>query len=295
MGNTIGDATGIDFADIAGYQITHIVPGSPADKAGLSVYFDFIIELDDISVQVEERQFFLDYVSKSLEQSIRMKVFSTKTMTLRELIVTPSKQNGGKGLMGCGIRYETVQNAIENTWHVLSVASGSPAEKAGLQASSDFIIGCDQVIFEHSNQLQDILNQVDDAITLILYNLPSDTFRYAYVDLGGTKSMGIDIANGYLHQIPVNKQASPITRMINPNAAPLDVLDTSTHDISSLPPDIPELLYVSALVKDVSPSQLPMFDDLLTPKKNVQRTSSNNEFSDVPLDVKNDLIEDVPL
>ena len=82
MGNTLGDINSEHF-NIAGYQITHILPASPADKAGLSLYFDFITDLDDISITTEDRNFFLTYVSKSVKQPIKMNVFSTKTMTRR--------------------------------------------------------------------------------------------------------------------------------------------------------------------------------------------------------------------
>jgi hypothetical protein len=262
MGNSVAYGASENF-NIAGYQITHIIPHSPADKAGLSVYFDFIIELDDISVTTEDREFFLNYVSKSVEQPIKMQVFSTKTMTKREVSLTPSKQWGGTGLMGCTIRYEIVKNAIENSWHVLSVSANSAAQKAGLKECSDFIVGYDKTLFEHSNHLQELIGNIRRTLTLLVYNLDTDTFRYVFVDLDASKSIGMDIGNGYLHQIPVNKQANPITRTSNTYMDPrvreleadyITVIDNryAEDDDESCGEKSLRLEYVSAMVKPVS-------------------------------------------
>jgi C-terminal processing protease CtpA/Prc len=70
-------------SDIVGYQVVRVSPDSPAAKTGLCPYFDFIISLDDISIQNEEHTFVQEYITKSVNQPLKMQIFSTKTMTFR--------------------------------------------------------------------------------------------------------------------------------------------------------------------------------------------------------------------
>jgi hypothetical protein len=69
--------------DIIGYQVVRVIPNSPSHSAGLSPYFDFILSLDDIDCSTEETNFFTDYITKSINQPLKMTVFSIKNMKLR--------------------------------------------------------------------------------------------------------------------------------------------------------------------------------------------------------------------
>lgn len=60
MGNSV--PTNIPSENIVGYQVISVAPHSPAEKAGLCPYFDFILSMDDIDLSIEDRQFFLTYV-----------------------------------------------------------------------------------------------------------------------------------------------------------------------------------------------------------------------------------------
>lgn len=54
----------------------------------------------------------------------------------RDVTITPNRAwgNGTSGLVGLVIRYDSFQNADCDTFHVLDLFPGSPAEKAGLHA-----------------------------------------------------------------------------------------------------------------------------------------------------------------
>ena len=61
----------------------------------------------------------------------------------------PSKKWSGEGLLGVTIRFDTYHDAEEHICHVLDVESNSPAELAGLQADTDYLLGISSaVLFE---------------------------------------------------------------------------------------------------------------------------------------------------
>ena len=69
--------------------------------------------------QNEENDQLKELLKASTEKAVRMEVYSTKTMQLRELQVVPSTMWGGQGLLGASVRFCSYQGANENVWHVL--------------------------------------------------------------------------------------------------------------------------------------------------------------------------------
>ena len=61
---------------------------------------------------------------------------STRTVT-----VHPSSHWPGRGLLGCVIDWNVAENAAQAVWHVLGVAPHSLADRAGLKADRDYIVG----------------------------------------------------------------------------------------------------------------------------------------------------------
>lgn len=55
----------------------------------------------------------------NVEKPVKMLVYSSKTLELRETSVTPSNMWGGQGLLGVSIRFCSFDGANENVWHVL--------------------------------------------------------------------------------------------------------------------------------------------------------------------------------
>lgn len=54
-----------------------------------------------------------------MERTVKMEVYSSKTMMVREVEVVPSNMWGGQGLLGASVRFCSYQGANENVWHVL--------------------------------------------------------------------------------------------------------------------------------------------------------------------------------
>uniref|UniRef100_A0AAY5ER44 PDZ GRASP-type domain-containing protein n=1 Tax=Electrophorus electricus TaxID=8005 RepID=A0AAY5ER44_ELEEL len=180
---------------------------SPAQKAGLEPFFDFIISLGNTRLN-QDNDMLKDLLKANVEKAVRMEVFSTKNMRLRELEVVPSNMWGGQGLLGASVRFCSFQGANENVWHVLNVETSSPAELAGLQAYSDFIVGADQVLQDSEDFFTLIEAHEGKSLKLLVYSMETDGCREVIVTpngaWGGEGSLGCGIGYGYLHRIPAH-------------------------------------------------------------------------------------------
>lgn len=60
-----------------------------------------------------------ELLKKNVDKTIKMLVYSSKTQSVREVMITPSANWGGQGLLGVSIRFCSFEGANENVWHVL--------------------------------------------------------------------------------------------------------------------------------------------------------------------------------
>lgn len=68
-------------------------------------------------------------------------IYNTKNHTQREVVVVPSRKWPGEGMLGATIRFDSYEDCDDQLVHVLEVEVNSPAEIAGLQAGSDYLLG----------------------------------------------------------------------------------------------------------------------------------------------------------
>ncbi|XP_073705142.1 Golgi reassembly-stacking protein 1a [Garra rufa] len=206
-----------------GYHVHGIQEDSPADKAGLEPFFDFIISIGNNRLN-QENDMLKDLLKANVEKPVKMEVYSTKTMRIRELEVVPSNMWGGQGLLGASVRFCSFQGANENVWHVLDVESNSPAALAGLLEHSDFIVGADQVLQDSEDFFSLIEAHEGKPLKLLVYNTETDSCREVIVTpngaWGGEGSLGCGIGYGYLHRIPARPE-SPKSERVSPKASPV--------------------------------------------------------------------------
>lgn len=195
-----------------GYHVHGVQPDSPAEKAGLQPFFDFILSLDSKRLN-EENELLKEVLKANMEKSVKMEVYSSKTLRVRELQVVPSNMWGGQGLLGASVRFCSYQGANENVWHVLDVEASSPAALAGLQPHSDFIVGADQLLQDSEDFFSLIEAHEGKALKLLVYSTQTDACREVMVTpngaWGGEGSLGCGIGFGYLHRIPAQPDVSP--------------------------------------------------------------------------------------
>lgn len=196
-----------------GYHVHGVQPNSPAEKAGLQPFFDFILSLDNKRLN-EENDLLKEVLKANMERAVKMEVYSTKTTRVRELEVVPSSMWGGQGLLGASVRFCSYQGANENVWHVLDVEASSPAALAGLQPHSDYIVGADQVLQDSEDFFSLIEAHEGKPLKLLVYNTQTDLCREVVVTpngaWGGEGSLGCGIGYGYLHRIPANPEVSTV-------------------------------------------------------------------------------------
>ncbi|CAL8106596.1 unnamed protein product [Calicophoron daubneyi] len=206
MGGTA--STPVPGGGTSGYHVLRVQEGSPGHEAGLEAFFDFIISIGNTRLE-EDNDTIKELLQNHKDKPVQLVVYSSKTQSCREVVLTPNSNWGGQGLMGVSIRYCSFEGANENVWHVLDVEPRSPASVAGLKPYSDFIIGADSVL----SQRDDFYNLIEAAdnqqIRLYVYNSDTDSCREVRLcpnsHWGGQGLLGCDIGYGYLHRIPTHR------------------------------------------------------------------------------------------
>nr|XP_033800629.1 Golgi reassembly-stacking protein 2 [Geotrypetes seraphini] len=188
-----------------GYHVLRVQDNSPGHRSGLEPFFDFIVSINGARLN-KDNDTLKDLLKANVEKPIKMVVYSSKTLELRETSVTPSNLWGGQGLLGVSIRFCSFDGANENVWHVLEVEPNSPAALAGLRPHSDYIIGADTVMNESEDLFSLIETHEGKPLKLYVYNTDTDNCREVIITpnsaWGGEGSLGCGIGYGYLHRIP---------------------------------------------------------------------------------------------
>ncbi|MEQ2298124.1 hypothetical protein AMECASPLE_002002 [Ameca splendens] len=229
-----------DGGSNSGYHVHGVQADSPALKAGLEPFFDFILSIGNTRLN-KESDLLRDLLKANVEKAVKLEVYSSKTQRVRELEVTPSNMWGGQGLLGASVRFCSFEGANENVWHVLDVEGNSPAALAGLIAHDDFIVGADQVLQDSEDFFSLIEANEGKPLKLLVYNTRTDQCRETAVTpngaWGGEGSLGCGIGYGYLHRIPSRPVLPDVqNRSVPQPAAPgsRNVMTLSGH--SEVPP-----------------------------------------------------------
>lgn len=255
----------LDSGTNSGYHVHGVQQDSPALKAGLEPFFDFILSIGNTRLN-KESDLLKDLLKANVEKAVKLEVYNSKTQKMRELEVTPSNMWGGQGLLGASVRFCSFEGANENVWHVLDVEENSPAALAGLIAFDDYIVGADQVLQESEDFYSLIEANEGKPLKLLVYNTQTDQCREVVVTpngaWGGEGSLGCGIGYGYLHRIPT-RPVQPLSQdeyIMQKNMS--EDAEPASHDHKEVPSDINEidLNQIKEAVQDLS-LPLPMEDN----------------------------------
>uniref|UniRef100_A0A3Q1EK61 Golgi reassembly stacking protein 2 n=1 Tax=Acanthochromis polyacanthus TaxID=80966 RepID=A0A3Q1EK61_9TELE len=237
-----------------GYHVLRVQENSPGHRAGLEPFFDFIISICDTRMN-RDNDTLKELLKINVERPIKMLLYSSKTLAVRETTVTPSTMWGGQGLLGVSIRFCSFEGVNENVWHVLEVEANSPAALAGLRPHADYIIGADSVMNESEDLFSIIETHEGKELKLYVYNTDTDNCREVVItpnsDWGGEGSLGCGIGYGYLHRIPTlpfaeGKNISfPAQTPNEPGSPPKDGFTEQVH-LSAVVPTVPVVVSSSA-------------------------------------------------
>lgn len=188
-----------------GYHVLRVQENSPGRKAGLEPFFDFIISVCDTRLH-KDNDTLKELLMTNVERPVKMLLYSSKTLSIRETTVTPSTEWGGQGLLGVSIRFGSSMGVNESVWHVLEVYPNSPGAVAGLRAYTDYIIGADTSLIQSEDLFSLIQSGEGQQLKLYVYNTDTDNCREVVItpdcEWGGEGSLGCRVGYGYLHRIP---------------------------------------------------------------------------------------------
>ncbi|ETI40397.1 hypothetical protein, variant 1 [Phytophthora nicotianae P10297] len=196
----------IEGGECYGFRVLGIQEQSPASTVGFVSFFDFILEANGIRLDTKDATL-MELIAQSEDRPMQLKVFNVKAQTTRELQLTPSRKWPGKGLLGVTIRFDSYEGAEDQLLHVLNVAESSPAERAGLRADSDYLLGTPERVFADAEDLHDeILDALDGSFQCYVYNSLEDQVRIVSIvpteRWGGDGVLGAEVGHGYLHRLP---------------------------------------------------------------------------------------------
>ncbi|CAH0485315.1 unnamed protein product [Peronospora farinosa] len=196
----------VEGGECYGFRVLGIQEQSPASTVGFVSFFDFILEANGIRLDTRDATL-MELIAQSEDRPMQLRVFNVKAQTSRELQLTPSRKWPGKGLLGVTIRFDSYEGAEDQLLHVLDVAESSPAERAGLRANSDYLLGTPERVFTSAEDLHDeILDALDGSFQCYVYNSLDDQVRVVSIvpteRWGGDGVLGAEVGHGYLHRLP---------------------------------------------------------------------------------------------
>ncbi|WWC65787.1 uncharacterized protein I303_108409 [Kwoniella dejecticola CBS 10117] len=85
------------------YHVLDVLEGSPAEMAGLVPWGDYVLAWSGGPLHSEND--FYNLIEAHVDKPLRLFVYNSDLDNLREVILYPTRQWGGEGLIGCGIGY----------------------------------------------------------------------------------------------------------------------------------------------------------------------------------------------
>lgn len=222
ISNNMGNSNSIVEKKHYGFRIYKLIEEGPLFRAGLKELEDFIIPPPEFSHDEYELR---EYLNKSLEKEIELKIYNLKMRDFTSVKVTPSLnwKHSDKGCLGALICFENFISAQFNLLRVVKVISNSLSEKIGFVPYDDYIVGV-----RPKNDRIFTLNSSEGTDPIVLFtnvlktNLKKDIELYVYnskkgakiikvnVTLKNNEVFGCDIIYGDGHEFPSNDVRSDI-------------------------------------------------------------------------------------
>eukprot|EP01120_Amphizonella_sp_Union-15-10_P012382 TRINITY_DN5488_c0_g1_i1.p1 TRINITY_DN5488_c0_g1~~TRINITY_DN5488_c0_g1_i1.p1 ORF type:complete len:258 (-),score=47.56 TRINITY_DN5488_c0_g1_i1:149-922(-) len=201
-----------------GYHVLQVSENSPGARAGLVSYFDFIIGANSQPLNSEDARL-VEILRDNISDEVKLQVYNSRDGSIRETRLVPSNTWGGAGFAGISVRFCSLAQANEHVWHVLQVHPSSPAEAAGLNSYTDYIVGTPDLLFNDKEDFFALVRAKEGSpITLYVYSTLTDNVRLVTIvpnkNWGESGSLGCNVGYGYLHRIP--SKGSPAS---SPNKA----------------------------------------------------------------------------
>lgn len=88
-----------------GYRILEVADNSPASKADLIPFLDFIVKLNETPL-MESQIPFHELLRNNVDCPVTLTIYNLLTDQERDVLITPQENWGGTGVLGVTMRYE---------------------------------------------------------------------------------------------------------------------------------------------------------------------------------------------
>lgn len=288
----VGGSTTLDIpgGGTEGYHVLKVQDASPGAKAGLEAFFDFIIAVNGSRLD-QDNDTLKTILNANVDKPVKLLVYSSKTTSLKEVTLVPSRMWGGQGVLGVSIRFCSFDRANENVWHILDVQPNSPASLAGLRSNSDYIIGSDSHLTEPEDLFTLIESSENKQLKLYVYNCDIDSVREVLLTpnsaWGGEGSLGCGIGYGYLHRIPIKEETSNSSIKVDASKINSTVSMTPQSSIASNMSTLANAGSQSSLLSNMTTDSFIMTNNMsnlqLNNVNNQQNIATNNTPQPSPL------------
>ena len=213
-----------------GFRIHAIRSGSPAESCNLEVFFDFVVQVGGIPI-LSDVPSFSSIIKEHENEEVEMDIYNIRTREPRTVRIRPHSW-GGSGLVGLVGRFENIEADSTEAVRILEVMKDSPAENAGLVASTDYVIATSDILIRSMDEFAKLIDSNRDRdVRLLVYNSISEQTRGVVIHPNDTGSIGCSVGTGMLHRIPPSRQSNS-----GPESVPPPLLES--RSLSSDPPQL---------------------------------------------------------
>ncbi|KAL0939115.1 GRASP55/65 family protein [Colletotrichum truncatum] len=166
-------------------------------------WFDFIIGINGRPIDNPDPRLFAQEVRNCAGGTVLLGLWSAKGQRTRELHAPVPHDTASLGL---SLQWTPLAVAA-NIWHVLDVASNSPADTAGLLPYGDYILGSPEGALHGEGGLSELVeDHIGRPLRLYVYNNEYDVTREVTIqptrEWGGEGALGCVLGYGALHRLP---------------------------------------------------------------------------------------------
>ncbi|KAF9954096.1 hypothetical protein BGZ70_010673 [Mortierella alpina] len=97
------------------WHVLDITPGSPAEQAGLCAHADYVIGTP-LGIMRGEGDLY-DLIEDYIGDPLPLHVYNVDRNQVREVVIVPSEEWGGEGLLGCDVGYGYKESSKEDMEH----------------------------------------------------------------------------------------------------------------------------------------------------------------------------------
>lgn len=243
------------------WHVLEVHPSSPAEKAGLRPFTDYIIGADSV---LHESEDLFTLIEAHESRSLKFYVYNIEDDSCREVTIVPNSTWGGEGSLGCGIGYGylhriPIRNAYEHKVQTSSNPAPASSKESNPAVQTNAHAGSNNAVTNipqgfpmpsHYIPTQENIPKVEPAIATMQPTPVSNTPIYSTPQLNPAM-VGASTTTNSVSHTPIN-QPSPqpnVTRenevlsyQVTPNIPgmpanpPLTIFPTTTTALSDVPP-----------------------------------------------------------